>query len=89
MKSKRLGKSTLDVEVTHISTHGFWLLLGDNELFLPFSKFPWFKGAGVSAILNVELLRPHHLYWPDLDVDLAVQSIEYPEKFPLVAKPSA
>ena len=27
------------------------------------------------------------MYWPDLDVDLAVESIEHSEKFPLVAKP--
>ena len=88
MKSKQRGKSILDVEVTHISKHGFWLLLGHKELFLPFKEFPWFKGATVSAILNVELLHPGHRYWPDLDVDLAVESIEHPERFPLVAKPS-
>jgi len=89
MKSKARGKSTLDVEVTHISKHGFWLLLGDKELFLPFREFPWFKAAALSAILNVQLLHPGHLYWPDLDVDLAVESIEHPEKFPLAASPTA
>jgi hypothetical protein len=25
-------------------------------------------------------------YWPELDVDLAVESIRHPEKFPLVSK---
>lgn len=25
------------------------------------------------------------LYWPDLDIDLTVESIEHPEKFPLIA----
>ncbi len=89
MKSKPLGRSTSDVEVTHISKHGFWLLLGEKELFLPFKEFPWFEGAPVGAILNVERPQPDHLHWPDLDVDLAVESIEHPEKFPLVAKPSA
>jgi hypothetical protein len=86
MKSKRLGRNTSGAEVTHISKHGFWLLVGGKELFLPFSKFPWFKRAPVSAILNVEVPYAGHLYWPDLDVDLAVESIEHPEKFPLVAK---
>ena len=89
MKSKARGENILEVEVTHISKHGFWLLLGEKELFLPFREFPWFKGAAVSAILNVRLLHPGHLYWPDLDVDLAVESIEHPGKFPLIAKPSA
>jgi hypothetical protein len=74
------------VEVTNISKHGFWLLLDDKELFLPFEQFPWFKDAPVRSILNVELLHQRHLYWPDLDVDLTVESIEHPERFPLVSK---
>jgi hypothetical protein len=28
------------VEVTNISRHGFWILLDDRELFLPFEEFP-------------------------------------------------
>ncbi|GAB4414659.1 MAG: DUF2442 domain-containing protein [Anaerolineae bacterium] len=80
------GADILEAEVTHISKHGFWLLLAEKELFLPFSEFPWFKEAAVSAILNVEWLQPHHLYWPDLDVDLEVDAIEHPERYPLVAQ---
>jgi hypothetical protein len=81
-----LGIEAAEVEVTRISTHGFWLLLGERESFLSFENFHWFKDAAVSAILNVELLNARHLYWPDLDVDLAVASIARPEKFPLIAK---
>ena len=86
MKSAALGLSTFPVEITNISRHGFWLLLKDEELFLPFSNFPWFQDAAVRKILNVELLSPNHLYWPELDVDLAVESIRHPERFPLVSK---
>ena len=86
MKSKALGRNTLEAEITHISKHGFWLLLNEKELFLSFEKFPWFKEASVSAILNVQWLQAHHLYWPDLDIDLTVESIEHPERYPLVAK---
>ncbi|MBI3459453.1 DUF2442 domain-containing protein [Candidatus Acetothermia bacterium] len=86
MKSKALGRNILEAEVTHISKHGFWLLLNKKEFFLSFEKFPWFKEASVSEILNVQWLQPHHLYWPDLDVDLTVESIEHPERYPLVAK---
>ena len=86
MRSQALGKNTSDAEVTHISQHGFWLLLGDREMFLPYEIFPWFKNARVSEILNVEWPQPHHLYWPDLDIDLAVESIEQPDRYPLVSK---
>lgn len=80
------GTSTSTAEVTNISKHGFWLLLDDRELFLPFKHFPWFKQAAVDAILNVERSAPQHLRWPDLDVDLAVDSIKHPERYPLKSK---
>lgn len=86
MKSVALGSSTSPVEVTNVSTHGFWLFIGQRELFVSFRDFPWFKDASVGAIARVELPSPHHLYWPDLDVDLAVESIEHPEKYPLVSQ---
>lgn len=64
------------------------MLLADEELFVPFKEFPWFKEASVEEIVNVSWPQPHHLYWPDLDVDVAVESIRHPEKFPLVSKVS-
>ena len=86
MKSETLGANTSEVEVTQISMHGIWLLLKGTEHFLSFNDFPWFQKASVSAIHNVELLSEHHLYWSELDIDLAVESIQQPEKFPLVAR---
>lgn len=73
-------------EVSNISTHGFWLLLDGEELFLPFEKFPWFREATVAALTNVERPAPNRLRWPDLDIDLAVASIRDPESFPLVSR---
>ena len=86
MKSAKLGKRTSVVEVTNVSVHGFWILIQDKEHFLPFEQFPWFKDAAIAQLVNVELQSAQHLYWPDLDVDLAVESIEFPERFPLVSK---
>ena len=77
------GAATSEVEITNISQHGFWLLLDGRELFVPFEEFPWFKRATVEAILHVERPAPVHLHWPELDVDLAVDSIEHPERYPL------
>ena len=86
MRSGQRGRRTSVVEVTNVSPHGLWLLLGDRELFLPFNKFPWFREAPIAKLVRVELPSPDHLYWPGLDVDLAVESIEPPERFPLVSK---
>jgi hypothetical protein len=86
MNSAAPGRSTSLVEVTNVSVHGFWLFVAERELLVPFAQFPWFREAAIGAIANVQLPSPHHLYWPDLDIDLAVESIEHPEKYPLVSK---
>lgn len=85
MPSAALGRNISPAEVTNVSAHGFWLFVGERELFVPFKLFPWFRDASIRAIANVQLPSPHHLYWPDLDIDLAVESIEHPERFPLVS----
>jgi hypothetical protein len=86
MNSRALGKNTLEPEITNVSSHGVWLLANNQELFMPYQDFPWFKDAPIAKVINVEELTPGHFYWPDLDVDLTVDSIEHPEKFPLKSK---
>ena len=88
VNSEQLGKIASDVEVTNISAHGIWLLVGERELFLSYEDFPWFKEVTIGNILHVEQPMPGHFYWPDLDVDLGIESIEHPERFPLKAKVS-
>jgi hypothetical protein len=80
------GASTSAVEVTQVSPHGLWLLLGEEELFMPYTEFPWFKNATIEQISDVQWPSPSHLYWPRLDVDLSVDSIRNPSAFPLRAK---
>lgn len=80
------GSSTSAVEVTHVSPHGFWLLLDAEELLLPFEHFPWFKKASIEQLSDVQWPTPDHLYWPQLDVDLSVASIRNPGAFPLVSR---
>lgn len=82
------GGSTSAVEVTHISSHGIWMLAHDRELFMSYEQFPWFRDYPVGSILNVEEPSPGHYYWPDLDVDLTDRIIEHPERYPLKAKHS-
>lgn len=86
MKSAALGNSTSSPEVTNVSQHGLWLLLGREELFLPFEQFPWFQDAPIGKVLHVEQPSAQHLYWPELDIDLAVESIRHPDQFPLVSR---
>ncbi|BAO83984.1 hypothetical protein SMCB_1756 [Serpentinimonas maccroryi] len=80
------GTITLEAEVTNISKHCFWLLLGNEELAVSFNDFPWFKNATVEQLTDIQWPSADHLYWPKLDIDLSVQSIRNPAAFPLVSK---
>ena len=82
------GTVTSPIEIVQISRRGLWLAVEDNEYFLDFDFFPWFRKAPVDAICLVEEAAPGHFYWPGLDVDLNLESILHPELFPLVDQAS-
>ena len=86
MKSATHGGSISAVEVTNVSPNGFSLLVDGEELAVPFDQFPWFRDATIGQISRVERPAPLHPCWPELDIDLAVESIRDPAKFPLVAR---
>jgi hypothetical protein len=78
--------TTSAAEVTQVFKQGFWLLLGDKELLVPFEQFPWFRQANIEQLSAVEWPTTDHLYWPLLDVDLSVQSLRRPDDFPLMSR---
>lgn len=82
MKLKKLGKNISKIEI-NVSFCGIWLLLNNVEYFLSYKNYPWFREAKISDIYEVQLLHKTHLYWPTLDLDLDLDSIENPEKYPL------
>lgn len=84
MRSRKLGKSISSAEVSHISSHGLWILVDEKEHFLDYDHYPWFKDATVKEILRLERPQPDHLYWPDLDVDVELKSLARPEDYPLM-----
>jgi hypothetical protein len=72
-------------EITAISRRGLGVRVGGEETFLSFKAFPWFLDASVGELLDVEMPGPGHLFWPALDVDVAADSIDHPERYPLVS----
>jgi len=75
--------SPTEAEVTSVDRFGVRLLVRGKEYFLPYEEYPWFREAKIGDILDVQLLHEDHLCWPKLDVDLSVESLENPERFPL------
>ncbi|MBT3295461.1 MAG: DUF2442 domain-containing protein [Verrucomicrobia bacterium] len=86
MTLSMLGTNTSPAEVTNVDAHGIWVLVCDKEHFLPHEDFPWFKKANIEDVLNLELHHGVHLHWPALDIDLTLDSLENPHKYPLVAE---
>ena len=80
------GMSTSEIEVSLVSNKGFWLLIDEEELFVSYADFPWFKQATIEQVTTVERPSAEHLYWPLIDVDLAVASIRDPAAFPLISR---
>ncbi len=80
------GAATSTCEVTRRTGEGFWLRIDQRECFLAYADFPWFEGVDDKALRAVERPLPEQLRWPLMDLDLAVESITNPERYPLVAK---
>ena len=86
MTSPQPGGRTSAAEATNVSRWGLRLLLAERELFVSFEPFPWFRDVSIGQLVDVRLARAGHLRWPQFDVDLAVESIKHPERYPLVSK---
>jgi hypothetical protein len=83
-KLRRPGNAISNIEVTAVTRHGVWLLTSETEYFLAFKKFPWFKKATITQITHVVVQGLGILHWPELDIDLDLNRIRNPEKYPLV-----
>ena len=87
MKYGTIGTNTSASEVTDISTFGIWILHRGKEYFLPYENFPWFRDATINQIFTVVDEGKEHLRWPELDVDLSLESILDPGAYPMVYEP--
>jgi len=86
MKSLKRGKS-ISVNVENITPFGIWLFVKEHEYFLSYQDYPYFREQTLKAIQNVKLIHDCHLYCQALDVDLEIDNLENPEKYPLKSKP--
>ena len=50
---------------------------------MPFSLFPWFLNATIGQIYNFQVFHETHIHWPELDIDIDVNSIKNPTAYPL------
>ena len=79
---------TISVRILSINAEGVSLSVGGKVYFISYNRVPWFRNARVSEILNVTMMGRMGIRWEDLDVDLEIDSLEHPEKYPHVIKRS-
>jgi hypothetical protein len=72
-------------QITSIEIDGFWLLTGEGEYFVSFEDYPEFREAPVKQIFNFDPSFDH-FHWPDLDIDIELEALKHPERFPLKFK---
>ncbi len=82
MRSRKGGKNISRAEVLGQTATGIWLGVNKKEYFLPHRQYPWFKNKRLREVKTVKLLGRTHLYWPRLDVDLDLDIIKHPAKYP-------
>lgn len=87
MKLLKSGKG-ISVSVENITPFGIWLFVNGKEYFLNYDQYPYFRDQTLKSIQNVTLLHGFHLHWPELDVDLEIDNLENPEKYPLISNAS-
>jgi len=83
MNSSTLGQSISNVEISLVTAKGFWIFVQSKEYFLSFDDYPWFRNARITEVMNVELKNQYRLRWEDLDIDIELDSLEHPERYPL------
>lgn len=69
-------------EVTRVSSRGIWLKAHDRKFFLSYYDFPWFKNKPMRAVMHVEEPSPGEFYWPEINVNLGMETLLSPHRFP-------
>lgn len=78
--------SSTSASVLMINAQGIMLSVLGNDYFLSYNRIPWMKDAPIRSVLNVQMSGTEAIEWPDLDVDLEIDSLRHPERYPLVIK---
>ena len=73
------------VSVLMINAQGMMLSVLGQDYFISYNRVPWLRDG---SVLNVRLAGPDAIEWPELDVDLEIESLKHPERYPLLMKRS-
>ena len=82
----RNNSSNTSAIVLMINAQGIMISVCGQDYFLSYNRIPWMQDAPIRSVLNVQMSGPEAIEWPDLQVDLDIDSLRHPERYPLVIK---
>lgn len=86
MLKKENNTNAISASVLMINNQGIMISVEGNDYFLSYNRVPWLKDATVRNILNIKMSGKNAIEWPDLDIDLEIDSLKHPERYPLVMR---
>lgn len=80
------NSSNTSANVLMINDKGLMLSVLGQDYFISFNRLPWMKDAPIRDVLDVQMCGDDAIEWPKLDIDLEIDSLKHPERYPLVMK---
>ena len=77
--------STL-ADVLMINDRGIMISVLGQDYFLSYNRVPWMRDATINEVLDIRMSGKNAIEWPKLDVDLEIESLRHPERYPLLIK---
>lgn len=74
------------VSVLMINDKGLMISVQGQDYFLSYNRIPWMRDASIADALNVQMSGRNAIEWPNLDIDLEIDSLKHPERYPLIMK---
>ena len=69
-----------------INNRGIMISVQGQDYFLSYNRVPWMRDATINEVLDVQMSGKNAIKWPKLDVDLEIDSLRHPERYPLLIK---
>ena len=82
----RSSSQDTSVCVLMINDKGLMISVQGQDYFLSYNRIPWMRNASIADALNVQMSGRNAIERPNLDVDLEIESLKHPERYPLLIK---
>lgn len=78
--------NSTSADVLMINDKGVMISVMGQDYFLSYNRVPWMRNATINEVLDIRMNGKNAIEWPKLEVDLEVDSLRHPERYPLLIK---